>query len=65
MGLAMGLISAGHSLGAAAGAYSGGHIFDLTMRYEWVWLISLALSVGAGLMVFMLRDHPKRAAEAA
>lgn len=65
MGLAMGLISAGHSLGAAAGAYSGGYIFDLTMRYQWVWLISLALSIGAGLMVFLMRDHPKRTAEAA
>jgi len=59
MGLAMGLISAGHSLGAAAGAYSGGYIFDLTMRYEWVWLISVALSVGAGLMVFILSDAPR------
>ncbi|TCM51021.1 putative MFS family arabinose efflux permease [Rhizobium sp. PP-F2F-G48] len=60
MGLAMGLISAGHSLGAAAGAYSGGYIFDLTMRYEWVWLISIGLAVGAGLMVFMLRDQPNQ-----
>ncbi len=59
MGLAMGLISAGHSLGAAAGAYSGGYIFDLTTRYEWVWLISIALSVGAGLMVFVLRNVPR------
>ncbi|WP_370677713.1 MFS transporter [Pleomorphomonas sp. PLEO] len=56
MGLAMGLISAGHSLGAAAGAYSGGYIFDLTVRYEGVWLISLGLAVGAGLMVFLLRE---------
>ncbi|WP_312808487.1 MFS transporter [Agrobacterium cavarae] len=63
MGLAMGLISAGHSLGAAAGAYSGGYIFDLTMRYEWVWLISIGLAVGAGLMVFMLRDQPKQTIE--
>lgn len=59
MGLAMGLISAGHSLGAAAGAYSGGYIFDMTLRYEWVWLISVALSVGAGLMVFALRNVPR------
>lgn len=59
MGLAMGLISAGHSLGAAAGAYSGGYIFDLTMQYEWVWLISVALSVGAGLIVFTLTNVPR------
>jgi MFS family permease len=64
MGLAMGLISAGHSIGAAAGAFLGGYLFDLTMRYEWVWLSSLALAVGAGLMVFVLRDQPKQIAAA-
>ena len=62
MGLAMGMISAGHSIGAAAGAFLGGYLFDLTMRYEWVWLSSLALAVGAGLMVFMLRDRPRQVA---
>lgn len=56
MGLAMGLISAGHSLGAAAGAWSGGYVFDLTLRYDWVWMISTGLAVGASLMVFLLRD---------
>ena len=57
MGLAMGLISAGHSLGAALGAWSGGYVFDLTMRYDGVWMISTGLAVGAGLMVFVLRDR--------
>ena len=57
MGLAMGLISAGHSLGAALGAWSGGYVFDLTLRYDWVWIISTGLAVGAGLMVFVLRDN--------
>ena len=59
MGLAMGLISAGHSVGAAAGAFLGGYLFDLTLRYEWVWLSSLALAVGAGLLVFVLREQPR------
>ncbi|WP_454659128.1 MFS transporter [Bosea beijingensis] len=58
MGLSMGLISAGHSLGAAAGAFAGGYIFDLTLQYHWVWAISLVLAVAAGLVVFMLRDRP-------
>lgn len=61
MGLAMGLISAGHSLGAALGAWSGGYVFDLTMRYDWVWMMSTGLAAGAGLMVFMLRDRPSPA----
>lgn len=34
MGLSMGLISAGHSIGAAAGAFMGGYLFDLTMQYD-------------------------------
>jgi MFS family permease len=65
MGLSMGLISAGHSLGAAAGAFAGGYIFDLTLQYDWVWLISLVMAVGAGLMVFMLRDQTDLRPEAA
>lgn len=59
MGLSMGLISAGHSLGAAAGAFSGGFIFDLTMQYKWVWIISLILAVGAGFIVLLLKDVPE------
>ncbi len=65
MGLAMGLISAGHALGAALGAWSGGYIFDLTMRYDWVWMISAVLAAGAGLMVCLLRNKPEPIAEAA
>lgn len=61
MGLAMGLISAGHALGAALGAWSGGYVFDLTMRYDWVWGVSAALAVAAGLMVLLLSDRPEPA----
>ena len=58
MGLAMGLLSAGHSIGAAIGAFMGGYLFDLTMQYNGVWLSSLALAVGAGLMVFLIPRQP-------
>lgn len=60
MGLAMGLISAGHAVGAAAGAFMGGYLFDLSLRYDWVWGSSLALAAGAGAMVLLLRDRPRR-----
>lgn len=63
MGLSMGLISAGHSIGAAAGAFTGGFLFDLTMQYDWVWISSLALAAGAGVMVFLLRDQPRQTAD--
>ena len=57
MGLAMGLISAGHAIGGATGAYLGGYLFDLYARYDWVWLSSIALAVLAGLLVLLLRDR--------
>ena len=56
MGLAMGLIAGGHALGAAAGAYAGGVLFDLFSRYDWVWIVSLALSVSAALISLTIRE---------
>ena len=61
MGLAFGLITAGHQIGAAFGAYFGGVLFDLYARYDWVWWSSLWLAVAAGVLVFMLRDRPRAA----
>ncbi|UZF91262.1 MFS transporter [Bosea sp. NBC_00550] len=59
MGLTMGLISAGHSVGAAAGAFMGGYLVDMSARYDAVWLSAVALSLGAGAMVFLMREQPK------
>jgi MFS family permease len=63
MGLAFGLISAGHQIGAALGAYMGGYLFDLYAQYAWVWWSSLALAVLAGLMCYLVRERrPENAA---
>jgi len=51
MGLAMGLIAAGHAVGGALGAFLGGYFFDNTGAYQVLWLSSLWLAVGAGLLV--------------
>ncbi len=59
MGLAFGMISAGHQIGAAAGAYFGGVLFDIYARYDWVWWSSLWLAVLAGALVLMLRERPR------
>lgn len=59
MGLAMGLISAGHSLGGALGAYFGGFIFDRFQAFDWVWLSAIGLAILAGLMVFVMKDKAK------
>jgi MFS family permease len=61
MGLAMGFLSAGHSLGAAAGAFLGGYLFDLFARYSWVWVASVILAIIAGLLVFAIRETRDRA----
>jgi MFS family permease len=56
MGLTMGLLSAGHSLGAAVGAFLAGYLFDLFARYYWVWAASIALALVAGLLAFSIRE---------
>ncbi|MEM9470881.1 MAG: MFS transporter [Pseudomonadota bacterium] len=58
MGLAFGLISAGHQVGGALGAYFGGLLYDLYLQYDWVWWTSVWLAVFAGILVFLLKDKP-------
>jgi MFS family permease len=58
MGLTMGMISAGHAMGAAVGAYSGGLIFDGLGGYDWLWRVSIVAAIVAGLSVWTLRDKP-------
>lgn len=60
MGLAMGMISAGHSLGAAVGAFAGGYLFDLLGNYDLLWTVSLWVAVGAGAIVLLIPLKPKR-----
>jgi len=47
VGTAMGLISAGHSIGAALGAFAGGYLFDATGGYGWLWSSSFGLALAA------------------
>ncbi|WP_417728529.1 MFS transporter [Roseovarius sp.] len=58
MGLAMGLISAGHALGGAMGAFAGGYVFTATQTYTLVWTGSVWLAVGAGVLALFLKAHP-------
>jgi MFS family permease len=60
MGLSMGILSAGHSLGAAAGAFMGGVLFDLFARYQAVWVASIVLALAAGVMAFSIRENRAR-----
>ena len=58
MGLTMGLLTAGHALGGAAGAFLGGWLFDLFNRYDWVWIASLALALVAAVLSICIRPQP-------
>lgn len=58
MGLAMGLISAGHALGGAMGAFVGGYVFTATGNYDLVWTGSIWLAVAAGLLALFLKTKP-------
>ncbi len=57
MGLAMGLISAGHAIGGALGAFIGGYVFTTTASYNLVWIGSIWLAVGAGLLALLIRPY--------
>ncbi len=56
MGLTMGLLSAGHALGAATGVYLAGVLFDLFAQYFWVWVAAIALALFAGVLSFSIRE---------
>ena len=60
MGLAMGLLSGGHALGAAAGAFIGGNLFDGLGDYQAVWVMAAALSMFAAVLAISV---PRRAVE--
>ncbi len=57
MGLAMGLISGGHALGGAVGAFLGGYLFDIFLMYSQLWWVAFGTAALAGLMVYTLREN--------
>lgn len=59
MGQAMGMISAGHAIGGALAAYYGGVVVDTTGSYDNLWLGSVGLLIGAGLLsIIVIRMAP-------
>ena len=56
IGLTLGLMFGGHSLGAAIGVVLGGWMFDVTAKYEWVWWLSVALAALAGVFAILVRE---------
>ncbi len=60
LGLVMGLMTAGHSIGGALGAYAGGAMFDALGTYVWVWLAALAIALLGGAIAFTIREPERR-----
>ena len=56
LGLTLGLLFGGHSLGAAVGVSIGGWMFDLTARYSWIWLLSIVLTALAGVFAILVKE---------
>lgn len=61
VGTAMGLISAGHSIGAAMGAFMGGYLFDATGGYSWLWSSSFGLALAAAMIAGLVPARPRTA----
>ena len=61
MGLAMGLISAGHAIGGSLGAFLGGYLFDLTASYGLVWWSGIWLAMAAAVLVLPLGERGREA----
>jgi predicted MFS family arabinose efflux permease len=57
MGLAAGLISAGHAVGGSLGAFLGGYLFDATASYGLVWWSGVWLAAVAAALVLSLGEH--------
>ena len=64
VGTAMGLISAGHAIGAAMGAFAGGYIFDATGGYTWLWSSSFGLALAAAMIAGLVPARSRAMAAA-
>ena len=56
MGLTMGIMFAGHSIGGALGAWLAGYFFDLFALYDWVWIMGLALALLAAVLAWSVPE---------
>jgi len=59
VGFVMGLLTAGHQIGAAIGASLGGYFYATNSSYDLVWMSSIALATIAGVLVFLLKQKPE------
>jgi MFS family permease len=56
MGLTMGVMFTGHSLGGAIGAFLGGWFFDMFDSYDLVWIMAMALALVAAVLAWSVPE---------
>lgn len=59
LGLSMGILSAGHAVGAAAGAWAGGALYDVSGDYNLLWPVSTGLALVAAILVIGPSDSQR------
>lgn len=58
MATLFGLVMLTHQIGGFLGAWLGGQVFEATGAYDLVWIIDIALAVGAALIHWPIREAP-------
>jgi predicted MFS family arabinose efflux permease len=58
MATLFGVVMLSHQVGAFAGSWLGGKVFERTGAYDWVWYIDIVLAVGAALVHLPIREAP-------
>ena len=56
MATLFGVVMLTHQLGGFLGAYLGGVVYQATGAYTWVWMMDIALAVGAALIHLPIRE---------
>lgn len=58
MATLFGLVMLTHQIGGFLGAWLGGQVFEATGKYDLIWIIDIALAVGAALIHWPIREAP-------
>jgi predicted MFS family arabinose efflux permease len=65
MATLFGIVMLAHQIGGFLGAWLGGHVFEATGSYDWIWYVDIVLALGAALVHLPIREEPLRRADLA
>ena len=64
LGLLYGIVFLSHQIGSFLGAYLGGLFYELYSSYDYVWYMSIALSLFAAIIHLPINEEPVLRSEA-